>query len=673
MISAVAVLAGGCCKDNGQDIPVTGQAISFTASVPANAQSGVPTRAVATTGTLTDFTVYSFIQGTGQEYMSDVKVRRDGDGVWKYSPMHYWPVGNKLNFYSFAPSREHFQSGDVVAGGNSPDLPDYMNDGTVDLLYGVNMGLDSSTPQVKINFRHALSMVRFNVVPRAGTGASLEIGAVTLENVRQQGSFMFPRQTTSPGDITIGQGRWSDLKNSIDIEVGQECRFMIPQRIAGTAPATLRVKCRILENGRKVWPVGTTATYPDGMADIRIPLSDGAVKEWLQGHAYNYTVSIDNPMSEYIDFDITVNEYEDFMDSPPDNPDVAIDYDATVPEGTNVARFNDFAVWAFADNEILMQGMMVHRDGGSWSYSPQVMWPRTNVLANAIGETGWIDDELRFKNFNVQFSAVTNEPIRIVDFNVGEKAAAGLPPGANGGADMLYACAPGQYYDEKPINLYFRHALAKVVINYRTQEHNLKMRVRGTYFRTNNTVGAFDLPVISTENGNPVTTRSWTSSHPGVIQISKAKPLKWYDNTLSPGCILGPEVYVIPQKVTPWDRHPNTPDNTPTGQYLFLRAMMTQTDADGSETQVWPVHGDAGYVATQGDAYLYVPLSDREMEWKPGYAYVYDIGFGRPNGTFTADDYKNGATYPNTNMSVHVRVFSDFDMQHGVSDYWIYF
>ena len=98
MISAVAVLAGGCCKDNGPDIPVTGQAISFTASVPANAQSGVPTRAVATTGTLTDFTVYSFIQGTGQEYMSDVKVRRDGDGVWEYSPRHYWPVGNKLNF-----------------------------------------------------------------------------------------------------------------------------------------------------------------------------------------------------------------------------------------------------------------------------------------------------------------------------------------------------------------------------------------------------------------------------------------------------------------------------------------------------------------------------------------------------------------------------------------------
>ena len=100
---------------------------------------------------------------------------------------------------------------------------------------------------------------------------------------------------------------------------------------------------------------------------------------------------------------------------------------------------------------------------------------------------------------------------------------------------------------------------------------------------------------------------------------------------------------------------------------------MTVTDADGNETQVWPAAGDAGYVTAKGDAYLYVPLTDRDMEWQPGYAYVYDIGFGRPNGTFTADDYRNGNPYPNTNMSIHVRVFSDFDMQHGVSDYWIYF
>lgn len=295
------------------------------------------------------------------------------------------------------------------------------------------------------------------------------------------------------------------------------------------------------------------------------------------------------------------------------------------------------------------------------------------MLVNALGDTGWISDDIRYKNFNVRFAGQRNEPIQVVDFNVGQKSADGLPVGANGGADMLFACAHAERYEGKPINLRFRHALAKVVINYRTLEYDLKMRVRGAYFRTNNTVGSFDLPVISTENGNPVGANAWTSSHPGVIQIAKANPLKYYDNNLSPGCILGPEVYVIPQKVTAWDRHPNTPDDTPTGQYLFLRAAMTVTDADGNETQVWPAPGDAGYVTAKGDAYLYVPLTDREMEWQPGYAYVYDIGFGRPNAQFTADDYRNGNPYPNTNMSIHVRVFSDFDMQHGVSDYWIYF
>ena len=69
-MAAAVILATGCSRDNGPDIPVTGQAISFTASVPATAQSGVPTRAVATTGTLTDFTVYS--QPLKMAFMSDI-------------------------------------------------------------------------------------------------------------------------------------------------------------------------------------------------------------------------------------------------------------------------------------------------------------------------------------------------------------------------------------------------------------------------------------------------------------------------------------------------------------------------------------------------------------------------------------------------------------------------
>lgn len=673
MMTVATILAAGCSRDNGPDIPVTGQAISFTASVPANAQAGVPTRAVATTGTLTDFTVYSFIQGTGQEYMSDVKVSKNRDGLWQYSPTQYWPRNDKLNFYSFAPSRDRIHCDPVSTDGTGPDIPNFVNDGSVDLLYGVNMGLDDSTPQVKINFRHALSRVHFRVVPKEGAGLTLDIGKVTLENVFQSASFMFPRQTTAPGDITVGSGSWSDLKRRESVTVGHEAFFMIPQGVGEADDVMLRVKCRILKDGSQVWPSGSGTVDQNGMADIVIPLAHGTTQTWLQGHAYNYTVSIDNYVSDYVDFDITVNEYEDFNEAPGDAPDAVIEYSAVLPEGANVAKFNDFAAWAFTQDNILMNGMMVQRSGADWTYSPTVNWPSSWVLVNALGETGWIADDIRYKNFNVRLRGMRNEPIQVADFNVGQKGGDGLPVGANGGADMLYACAHAERYEGKPINLRFRHALAKVVINYRTLEYGLKMRVRGAYFRTNNTVGSFDLPVLSTENGNPVGADAWISSHPGVIQIAKANPLKYYDNNLSPGCILGPEVYVIPQKVTAWDRRPNTPDETPTGQYLFLRAAMIATDAGGNETQVWPAAGDAGYVTAHGDAYLYVPLTDRDMEWQPGYTYVYDIGFGRPNAPFTADDYRNGNRYPNTNMNIHVRVFSDFDMQHGVSDYWIYF
>lgn len=671
----------GCGKEDPVSVPTTDRAISFTAYAPQNPDS----RGVQTTGTLQEFTVYSFIADSHESYMNDVHVTKSSQGLWTYSPVSMWPVGHKLNFYSYSPTRDRFQSGALDPSGNGPDIPDFRNDGKVDLLYGVNMGLDAETSQVKINFRHALSRVQFSFRRAPDSDFTIVIGDVTLQSTNTEGSFRFPRSTTNPGDITQNTGTWSDLKNNRDITINEDIftgigdtpaapnssgyMFAIPQGL--NDDTRLQVRCRILKGDRTLWPLNHNEPGYDaatGTAYMYIPVKTDKVPEWIPGMAYNYTVSIQKPSSdEYMEFYITVDEYRDFLDIPHDPfPAQYIHTGAVLPENTNEAKFTSFRLWCVNSDKFLINDATVSRDGSAWNYSPMAAWPETISNFFGIAEAGWISDENRNK-YTVDVQPDNSIPFRILNYNVGNVG------GLNGSGDLQIAVTPGQGYIDHPVPMYFRHALAQVTIYYSTNHwENVTMRVRGTFFRTNYTVGDFTLPPMSTQHANSLELSNWDAKEPGIIQLSRDKPLQDYDDTgFTPACILGPQVFVIPQKVSVWNRVPNIPDQTATGQFLFLRAKFVRTDDDGNETVIWPTAGnEAGYNAKYGDAYLYFPLTDKDMEWHPGYSYVYDVQAGIPNSTYTADDYRAGKTYTNSNLRIHLRVFSDFNMSNVVDDRW---
>ena len=59
----------------------------------------------------------------------------------------------------------------------------------------------------------------------------------------------------------------------------------------------------------------------------------------------------------------------------------AISLSAVVPNGsrsaaTTTASIKDFIVYAFTEGSMLMDGVKVTREGGSWTYSPTAYWPR---------------------------------------------------------------------------------------------------------------------------------------------------------------------------------------------------------------------------------------------------------------------------------------------------------
>ena len=333
--AALLVSAAGlssCSKDddNTPDVPrPSKEAISFNVTVPKAA------RGVTTTSSINDFSVWAF---TGNElFMNNVKVNREGS-VWNYSPTMFWPADNaEVNFYCVSPTIP----GNVLTATPTPDIPGFINNtGSVDLLYAVNMKQTAGeTGQVKVNFRHALSQVRFKLRRQDGTHNPLrvEVGAVQVMNICSTGTFNFPRATTS-ADSDV-RGEWSDTKTTVspDIYRGETITltseaqlvgnsgyiFTVPQILAtsvenGYEGAYVRVLCSIYDetSGVKLWPSTSASTYDQasGSGYLYFPLAS-TPSTWDAGKAYVYSLTIGMPQgSSAIEFDVTVDDYQDFAD-----------------------------------------------------------------------------------------------------------------------------------------------------------------------------------------------------------------------------------------------------------------------------------------------------------------------------------------------------------------------
>ena len=332
-LSLAGLALAACSTDNGKDAPeVTGDAIRFNASAP------IAPRNVTTTENLENFRVTAFVEG--KRYMDNVLVTKNGN-AWTYTPVMYWPAEEPVNFFSYSPD-------DIVQSatdGTSADLKGFVNSGTTDLLYGVNMDeSQKTTKMVKINFRHALSQVRFYFRRKSqNPPIRVDVTNVALTQINSVGDFNFPRTSTSQS--STAQGTWTAqavptvpvlyadnathavtlTDNGIELNP-DSYYFFIPQKL--TAPgedyasgAFVKVTCAIYHEGTntKLWP--KEADY----SDIYFPLNtDGngtrSVTEWLQGRAYVYNISIGVPSeTSSIEFDVTVDEYKDFTETDLEN------------------------------------------------------------------------------------------------------------------------------------------------------------------------------------------------------------------------------------------------------------------------------------------------------------------------------------------------------------------
>lgn len=335
-LSSVALTS--CDNDDKQEYePVDTSAISFSAVAPRNASRAAAT----TTATLQDFVVYAFTEK--KTLMNHVQVTRDGSS-WTYSPTVYWPE-TPVNFYAYSP--DITTSGDILGDGTA-NINSYDNPGNIDLLYAVNIGEIQKGAPVMINFRHALSKVDVYLSSN-NTTMDITVGKVTIGNIYNVASFMFPQATTSSSAPDV-VGRWvTHFKNGPIVmfdggttpvtltadptDLGENNSagsfdFFIPQKLNPLSYDTtsktftgsyIAIDCQIIDKntGERLFPNANTPDYlkveGTDYGRIMYPATGNVITEWKLGYSYSYNIEINNPAAllQGISFDVTVDEFND--------------------------------------------------------------------------------------------------------------------------------------------------------------------------------------------------------------------------------------------------------------------------------------------------------------------------------------------------------------------------
>lgn len=340
-ILACASIAVSCVSDDVTGVePLDSSLITFSAVVPAVVSRGVPT----TTATISNFAVTAF--ANGEKLMDNVLVEREGSN-WVCSTPAYWP-DSPVSFYSVSPDLAASPDVDGSPTGTA-SINNYANPGNVDLLYAVNYGEIQTAAPVRVNFRHALSMVDV-CLSSDNADIIVKVRSVEIGNIYKRASFFYPRQTTYPGSDTSGY--WhsqalmgnvtlysseekggtlvltSDVTDVSDGSVGNNIDFFIPQQLdplsydessQSFTGTYISVDCEIFDKatGGKLFPGSHTPDYilvpGTDCGRIMYPASGGTLSQWKIGCAYVYNIAINNPavLFDGIEFGVTVDEFAD--------------------------------------------------------------------------------------------------------------------------------------------------------------------------------------------------------------------------------------------------------------------------------------------------------------------------------------------------------------------------
>lgn len=291
------------------------------------AATTLATRGDITTNSLTSFNVYAYTgNGTSPSvFMNNVTVSKSATNLWTYSPVEYWPVGKKVDFYAFAPAE--WMDGYTPLNG-IPYVNYYTDE---DIIYAVSPDLQGNSgypnAQVVFNFRHALSKLTIKL---SSTRDDLRVAVsnVAVAGMNIAGNFHFPSASTARTSGTEGDGYWTDQNtvapnifhmsqsaseiiiltptpNDLSAYEFGGSKYIIPQPLLWNGTGTdndmyITVMGSVYDKdtGAKLWPNANTppenivqgSTYGDGL--LKFPLKTSVISEFRPGVSYTYNIVV---------------------------------------------------------------------------------------------------------------------------------------------------------------------------------------------------------------------------------------------------------------------------------------------------------------------------------------------------------------------------------------------
>ena len=270
-----------------------------------------------------NFKVTAFAQGTTETaYFANVTFTTT-DGTTFTSPTkYYWPSGNNLDFYAWAPAElsNNYSSIPVTVASAAADQIDFVYAATKDwgkaaLQTGTaaTHSISTTVPGVTLNFRHAESKIIIQL-KNSNSNVAVTANNVTLKNVYGAGTFVFADANTDVKNSALLTTGWTPTGSanavySQDItaavfpataaQAGTDLK-LIPQALtaattyanSGTAAVGDEFTAPCITVALKIQNSGDNAYIVGGADAFETALFPLPTTTWVPGKQYTYVVDL---------------------------------------------------------------------------------------------------------------------------------------------------------------------------------------------------------------------------------------------------------------------------------------------------------------------------------------------------------------------------------------------
>ena len=268
-----------------------------------------------TTGNITEFSVWAYMNAEDGIVFNDELVSRSGD-AWTYTNLQYWLAGNNYSFAAFAGDRDFVEGlpKGLAMGEEGLGTITFTNEnGTNDILYAQNYVDNAAADQAPVSFQfdHLLSKVRFTFA----NGFANDNNKIVVKNIKMTSAEVAQLNLNTNSFVPVDDAKyvWENHVGTKTLEFGHMA--------AGEKVA--RGDNAISDEDRLVIPAGANYEYTVTF-DVEVYNGEqcGLQKsmevkvsgvELVAGHSYNFvaTINQENLNLNAIEFEVAVDEWVD--------------------------------------------------------------------------------------------------------------------------------------------------------------------------------------------------------------------------------------------------------------------------------------------------------------------------------------------------------------------------